>query len=79
MQRIHSLTILAVLAAATYCGVCRAAEYDQAKLIDALKSAAPSSEKAIACKYLAICGKQEAVPALAALLPDRELSSWARL
>jgi len=79
MQRIHSLTILAVLAAAVSCGVCRAAEYDQAKLIDVLLSAAPSAEKAVACKHLAICGKQEAVPALAALLPDQELSSWARI
>jgi len=79
MQRTHSMAILAVLAVAVCCGVCRASEYDQAKLIDVLKSAAPPSEKAIACKRLAICGREEAVPALAALLPDRELSSWARI
>lgn len=79
MPRLHSLTILAVLAALLCGSVSRAAEYDQAKLIDVLKSAAPSAEKALACKHLAICGKQEAVPALAALLPDQELSSWARI
>jgi len=61
------------------CGVSLAAEYDQAKLIDVLKSSAPSSEKALACKHLAICGNQKAVPALATLLPDQELSSWARI
>ncbi len=79
MQRTHSMAILAVLAGAVSCGVCRAGEQDQAKLIEVLKSAAPPSEKAIACKRLAICGHEEAVPALAALLPDRELSSWARI
>jgi len=79
MYRICSLTILAAVAAAVCCGVCHAAQYDQAKLIDVLKSDAPSADKAIACKHLAICGNQEAVPALAALLPDRELSSWARI
>jgi HEAT repeat protein len=79
MQRIHPLTIVAVFAAMLCCGVSRAAEYDQAKLIDVLQSAAPSPEKALACKQLAICGKQEAVSALAALLPDQELSSWARI
>ena len=33
----------------------------------------------IACKQLAIYGGKEAVPALAALLPDKQLSSWARI
>jgi HEAT repeat protein len=79
MHRIHVLTILAVLAAVVCCGVSYAAQYDQAKLIDVLKSSAPAAEKALGCKQLAICGNQEAVPALAALLPDRELSSWARI
>jgi HEAT repeat protein len=73
------MTIPVVLAAAVSCGVCLAGQYDQAKLIDVLKSAAPSAEKAMACKRLAICGKDEAVPVLAALLPDQELSSWARI
>jgi HEAT repeat protein len=72
------MILLAALAVAL-CGVCRAAEPDQAKLIEVLKSAAPASEKALACKQLAVCGKAESVPALAALLPDKDLSSWARI
>ena len=44
-----------------------------------LQSNAPPQEKAIVCKKLAICGNQEAVPALAALLADAKLASWARI
>ena len=44
-----------------------------------LKSDAPKAEKAMACKRLAISGKADAVPALAALLSDPQLSSWARI
>jgi len=49
------------------------------KLISVLQSNAPTAEKAITCKRLAIYGTQEAVPALARLLGDKELSSWARI
>ncbi len=52
---------------------------DQQKLIDLLRSDAPPAEKALACKRLAIIGDGDAVPALAALLPNAELSSWARI
>ena len=48
-------------------------------LIAVLQSNAPSQEKAITCKRLAVCGSKAAVPALAALLPDKELASWARI
>ena len=44
-----------------------------------LKSSAPESEKAIACKELAVYGQADAVPALAALLSDEELASWSRI
>jgi HEAT repeat protein len=54
-----------------------AAENQQAGLIKVLKSDAPASEKAITCKKLAIYGGKEAVPALAPLLADEKLSSWA--
>lgn len=47
-------------------------------LIKILKSDAPSSEKAITCKKLTIYGSKEAVPALAPLLTDAQLTSWAR-
>ena len=80
MRNIRSIAILAVLAAAAMvAGNCRGAEQRQAKLIELLKSPAAPAEKAIACKQLAICGTQDAVPALAALLPDVQLSSWARI
>jgi len=49
------------------------------ELISTLQSAAPKAEKAIACKLLAIYGTEAAVPALAPLLADMELASWARI
>jgi HEAT repeat protein len=48
------------------------------ELINTLKSGAPA-EKAIACKQLAIHGSKDAVPALAPLLADPQLASWARI
>jgi HEAT repeat protein len=48
-------------------------------LIKILESNAPPQDKAIPCKQLAIYGSKDAVPALAALLPDANLSSWARI
>lgn len=52
---------------------------EEQPLIDLLKSDAPKADKAITCKKLAIWGSAKSVPALAALLPDPELSSWARI
>jgi HEAT repeat protein len=49
------------------------------KLISVLQSDAPAAEKAITCKRLAVWGSQEAVPAIAPLLADEQLSSWARI
>lgn len=49
------------------------------KLISVLQSDAPAAEKAITCKRLAVYGSQEAVPALAPLLANEELASWARI
>jgi HEAT repeat protein len=46
-------------------------------LIHTLQSDAPPGDKAIACKKLAIYGSEEAVPALAPLLEDNQLASWA--
>lgn len=51
----------------------------QSKAIAVLRSEAPPAEKAIVCKQLAVYGTKEAVPALAPLLTNRELSSWARI
>ena len=53
-------------------------EKEQA-LIGVLQSDAPPQDKAITCKRLAIYGSGKAVPALAPLLADPELASWARI
>jgi len=50
-----------------------------AALVAVLQSDAPKAEKAITCKQLAVFGTEEAVPALAPLLEDAELASWARI
>ncbi|MCX6877147.1 MAG: DUF1080 domain-containing protein [Verrucomicrobia bacterium] len=55
------------------------AESQEAKLIAVLQSNAAPQDKAITCKRLAICGTEAAVPALAALLADEKLASWARI
>ncbi|MGD0897948.1 MAG: HEAT repeat domain-containing protein [Thermoguttaceae bacterium] len=52
---------------------------NQSKLIAILQSDAPPQNKAITCKQLAVCGDKDAVPALAALLSDQQLASWARI
>jgi HEAT repeat protein len=49
------------------------------ELIAVLTSDAPKAEKAITCKFLAVYGSSAAVPELAKLLPDEQLSSWARI
>ncbi len=51
----------------------------QQKLIGVLQSQAAPGEKGLACKGLASCGTAEAVPALARLLSDPDLASWARI
>jgi HEAT repeat protein len=51
----------------------------ESDLIAVLQSNAPQAEKAFACKDLAIYGSAQAVPALAPLLADKELASWARI
>ena len=49
------------------------------EFLTVLRSEAPSGDKAIACKNLAIYGSSAAVADLAKLLPDAQLSSWARI
>ena len=46
--------------------------------LSVLQSGAPEG-KALACKRLAVYGQADAVPALAALLTDQHLASWARI
>lgn len=49
-----------------------------AQLIETLRSAASQKEKIDACRQLSVIGGKDAVPALAALLPDPSLSHMAR-
>ena len=49
------------------------------ELIATLRSDGPKADKAIACKKLAVLGSSAAVEDLAKLLPDEQLSSWARI
>ena len=48
-------------------------------LLAVLRSDALPADKAMACKKLAIEGSTEAIPDLAKLLPNPQLSSWARI
>ena len=80
--RFFTLTIgVALLAAimATTAGPARAADQPEQPLIDVLRSDAPKADKAITCKKLAVFGSKACVPDVAALLPDPELTSWARI
>lgn len=72
------LLLFAILfAAAVPAGA--AENQDNAALVAVLQSDAPKAEKAITCKRLAVFGTTDAVPALAPLLEDAELASWARI
>lgn len=56
------------------------ASAEKARLaIQVLKTNSPPADKAAACKRLAIYGDAKAVPALAPLLADADLASWARI
>ena len=54
------------------------AEGDEPQLIAVLKSDAPLFDKAKACQRLAVIGTKDAVPVLARLLGDADLSHYAR-
>ncbi len=51
----------------------------ESQQLEILRNDSPPAEKAIACKKLAIHGSSAAVPELAKLLPNPQLSSWARI
>jgi HEAT repeat protein len=53
--------------------------FKESDLIRVLQSDAAKAEKAITCKRLAIYGSEQCVPAVAPLLVDKELASWARI
>ena len=78
-------TLVAVFACSLIASRIRAADDStspaekQRQLISVLQSDAPPQEKAITCKKLLVYGTKDAVPALAALLKDKDLASWSRI
>ena len=73
-----TLIVVATASAQAFDGPDTSPEKER-ELLAVLRSDAPASEKAIACKNLAIYGSSAAVEDLAKLLPDPQLSSWARI
>ncbi len=81
-KRYFSWCVILIIVAASAGTVAqnrRATDVKQRDLIAVLQSDAPKGEKAITCKQLAIYGTEQSVPALAPLLADKELASWARI
>ncbi|MBL7185041.1 MAG: HEAT repeat domain-containing protein [Phycisphaerae bacterium] len=84
-KRYFSWCVILIIVAASAGAVAQdrpAADVRDAKerdLIAVLQSNAPTGEKAITCKQLAIYGTEQSVPTLAPLLADKELASWARI
>jgi len=81
-KRYFTWCIILIIVAASAWTVAQdrpAANVKQRDLIAVLQSDAPKGEKAITCKLLAIYGTEQSVPALAPLLADKELASWARI
>ena len=72
-------SILAASLLVTASPACAEENSQEPDLLAVLRSDAPPADKAITCKQLAIHGSPAAVPELAKLLPDPELSSWARI
>jgi HEAT repeat protein len=73
------LLSLAVPSAALLTAADLQKETSEDALIAVLESQGVPEDKALACKRLAIYGTSRAVPVLATLLPNPELSSWARI
>jgi len=71
--------MIAVLANIATADNPKSSTQQEADFLAVLRSDAADAEKAIACKQLSIHGSSEAVPDLAKLLPNPQLSSWARI
>jgi HEAT repeat protein len=79
LNKLYYYWCLILVIAGAFVAGAAAADVKESDLIAVLQSDAPKSEKAITCKKLAIYGTEQSVPALAPLLADKELSSWARI
>jgi HEAT repeat protein len=73
------LTMLLTVSTRTYADDRNASPDKERELLAVLESDSPGAEKAITCKLLAIHGSAAAVPQLARLLENEQLSSWARI
>ncbi len=73
------LTMLLTVSTSTYADDRNASPDKERELLAVLESDSPGAEKAITCKLLAIHGSAAAVPQLARLLENEQLSSWARI
>ena len=73
-----ALAALLMFALASLAGARASAADDEQALIAALQADKPVGDKAAACLNLKRVGTARAVPALAALLTDKDLSHWAR-
>lgn len=79
-QYTSSLILLALLAAtAIAADPIKISPEKEKEALAVLQSDAPTADKALACKKLAIDGSSKAVPDVAKLLSDPQLSSWARI
>jgi acetyl esterase/lipase len=79
LQTFGCLTLCLALATSALAADQPVTAADKAReALNTLKSGSPA-EKALACKQLAVYGKADAVPALAPLLEDQHLASWARI
>lgn len=73
------LATLVAMAASSADAADQKTSQKEKELLTVLRSDSPAAEKAITCKLLAIHGSSAAVPDLAELLPNPQLSSWARI
>jgi HEAT repeat protein len=78
LQRISVAILFIALPAYALAQQAPPAEGDEAALIAVLESDVPLFDKAKACQQLAVIGTKNAVPTLAKLLPDEQLSHYAR-
>ncbi len=85
MPTIRQFAFTIACCAALLClssGITRAGDGQTPKekeLLALLRSDAAPADKAVTCKHLAVYGSVDAVPDLAKLLPNEQLSSWARI
>lgn len=78
-RRLFRVAVCILIAATTASVYADESSTKEAEFLAVLRSDAKAAEKAMACKHLAIHGSSAAVPELAKLLPDPQLSSWARI